>query len=762
MKSAAYKIVKPVINATAPLFKGKLLKTFQAMSPRISETEKQVLEIGDVGIEGDIYAGKIDWQALYAREKHRLSDEEKAFLEGPVEELCRMIDDYEVYEGKEQDIPQKAWDFIRENKFLGMIIPKQYGGLEFSALGHSMVIHKLASRNFTAAINVMVPNSLGPAELILHYGTEEQKEHWLPLLAEGKEIPCFGLTEPNVGSDATAIETTGTVKKDDDGKPYLHIDNVNKRYITLAPIATLIGLAVNVKDPDRILSDNPEPGITVALVKRDTPGLEIGDRHQAMRVPFQNGPIRCAEEGIKVPVEDFVVGGAKNVGKGWPMLVTLLSVGRGISLPSVSLAGMKMALRITGAYGRVRKQFGLPVGEFEGVKKHLGEMAGLTYIAEATRVATLRTIDDKKIPSVATAMVKYHLTENMRRTVTDAMDILGGKAVMHGPQNLIQRMYTTIPIGITVEGANIMTRNFMIFGQGSVRAHPYLLDEVAATENPNAKEGANQLWDLLMNKHIPNLLENADKAKYLGRKKPGNSIEGYKQQIERLSAAFNVAANISVTTIGAALKSKENLGARMGDVMSYLYMATCALEKFEDDGRPEADRPLVDWSCQWALEKAESALDEFIPNYKDYTAAAAKKVPLLRIVDMAKFLQKTTLPAGKKLSKPSDALTLKAADIILTPGEARDRLTEGVFHPAGEENNPINVLEKAFAQVIKTDPIEKTIRKAVKKGDLDSFDPAAAAKAGVISAEDAAALEKTNELVAKVVNVDHFTPAHFK
>ncbi len=770
MKNIGYKAVKPVINLLKPALKSTLMREFSRMKPRVSETEQQVLEIGDVGVEGEIYEGNVDWKEYLSRDKNDLTAEEQAFIDGPVEELCRMVDDYEVFDSAEQDISPQVWDFILKNKFLGMIIPKEYGGLEFSAKAHSEVVHKLGSRSFTAAISVMVPNSLGPAELILHYGTQEQKDHWLPRLAAGKEIPCFGLTEPNVGSDATSIETTGTVKLDDDGKPYLHIENLNKRYITLAPVATIIGLAVNVKDPDNILGKGEEPGITVALVKRDTPGLKIGNRHKGMEVPFQNGPIRCEDGGIKVSVEDSVVGGAEGVGKGWPMLVTLLSVGRGISLPSLSVSGMKTALRVSSAYGRVRKQFGMPVGEFEGVKKVIGEMAGLTYLSEATRVSTLRTIDSGMIPSVATAMVKYHLTEHLRKAINDGMDILGGKAVMYGPQNMLQRAYKSIPIAITVEGANLMGRNFMIFGQGSVRAHPYLLDEIAATDNPDKAAGENELWDLLINKHIPNLLDNTAVASSLGRKKPVNSVEGYKEQIKRLSAAFNVCANLSVITIGEALKAKENLGARMGDMMSYLYMATCALEQFERDGSPEEDRPLVDWACQWSLEKAEAALAEFIPNYEAFynemgegLKAKGKSIPpVIRLLNTAIRAQ-STLPKGQRLSKPSDKLALDAANVAMTPGEARDRLTSGLFlEQNAKGNDPVATLEEAFKHVLETDHLESRVRKAVKAGVLESHDLKGAVEAGVISSEEAGKLEKTQELVSKVVNVDDFGPEEFK
>ncbi len=760
MKSLAYQTVKPLISLSKPYAKAHLLRTFKAMSPRISETERQVLEIGDVGIEGEIYKGTIDWKGLFARDKHELSAEEQAFLDGPVEELCRMIDNYALYNSEEQDVPEEVWNFIKENKFLGLEIPKEYGGLGFSALAHSRIIEKISSRSFSAAINVMVPNSLGPAALILHYGTEAQKERWLRKLASGELLPCFALTEENAGSDATNIESRGEIRMGEDGKPYIEVTRLSKRYSTLAPIADLPGIALDIHDPDNLLGQGTHPGTTVVLVEKDTPGMVKGNRHKPAGVPFQNGTIKLGEGGMKLSIEDNVVGGIDGVGKGWPMLVELLSVGRGISLTSVSTAAMKMSTRIASAYGRVRKQFGMPVGEFKGVKKVIGEMAGLTYISEATKISTLRTIDSGKIPSVATAIVKYHLTEHMRECVINGMDILGGKAVMQGRQNLLADLYQALPIGITVEGANIMTRNFMIFGQGSVRAHPYILDEIAAAENENKTEAANQLWNLLMNQHIPNILENADKAKRMGRNAPEQSIDGYKQQIERLSAAFNLAANTSVITIGGALKKEETLGARMGDVMSYLYMAVAALEKFEADGRPQADQPLVDWSCQWALEKAEEALAEFIPNYRDYLQGVARKQPMMGRIDLARFLEKNVLPKGRMLGKPTDKLTFEAAEIVMTPNADRDRLTDNVFLPdETEADSPVMAVEKAFGHVVETDPLERMIRKAVKSGELASPDLDGAVSAGIINAADAERIRTSRKLTADVVRVDEFPPA---
>ena len=769
MKKTAYKLANPAINLTKPALQGKLRGVFLKMSPSVSETEKQVLEIGDVGIEGEIYAGKIDWEAFLGRDRQPLSAEEQAFLDGPVEELCKLLDDREIYDSKEQDIPKEAWDFIKENKFLGLEIPKEYGGLGFSAYAHSQIIQKISSRSFSGAINVMVPNSLGPALLILNYGTDKQKKELLPKLASGELIPCFALTEDEAGSDATNVQSTGEVRIGEDGKPYIHVTHLSKRYSTLAPIADLPGLALDIKDPDNLLPEGAKTGLTVVLVDKKTPGLEKGNRHKPAGVPFQNGTIRCAEEGMKLSIEENVVGGYEGLGKGWPMLVTQLSIGRGISLPAVSTAGMKLATRLASSYSNVRKQFGLPISQFEGIKGPIGEMAGLTYISDAARRSTLATIDNGQIPSVVTAIVKYHLTENMRKCVIDAADILGGKAVMQGPSNPLFRSYQALPIAITVEGANIMTRNFMIFGQGSVRAHPTILDEIAASENEDIKEGASELWELLINKHIPNLLENAAKAKSLGKIKPTNSFEGYKEQIERLSAAFNVAANLSVITIADKLKSKELLSARMGDVMSYLYMATCAMEKFVEDGSLEEDRPLMEWSVEWSLEKAAEALAEFIPNYLEYYKEYDEKMkergkrinPVVRMLNTMIPIS-DTLPKGRLLSKPLDRKTLAAADVVMKPGEARERLLSETFVPKDDLNEPVGLFEQAFEKDLIAQAITKKIKSAIKEGTLESFDLDEAVKQGVISLEDLEAVMVAKELEKDVVAVDEFEPSHFK
>lgn len=725
------------------------------MSPRISQTESQILEIGDTGVEGEIYAGKIDWQALESRGLTPLREEEQAFLDGPVEELCRMAGEYETFESEEQDIPPAAWDFIREKGFLGMIIPKEYGGLEFSALAHAQVIQKLASRNFTAAISVMVPNSLGPAELILHYGTDGQKQHWLPRLAKGEEIPCFGLTEPAAGSDATGITARAIVEKDERGAPVLHIENLDKRYITLAPVATLIGLAVSVEDPDDILGLGKKPGITVALVPRDTPGLEIGNRHRPMDLPFQNGPVRCAPEGIRIPVDEGVVGGRAGVGKGWPMLVTLLSAGRGISLPTVSVAAMKSSLRTVSAYTGVRRQFGQPLSAFEGVGMAVGEIAGLTYLSEAVRLSTLRTIDGGAIPSVATAMVKYHLTETMRKVVNNAMDILGGKAVMNGPRNLVQRLYRSVPVAITVEGANIMTRNLMIFGQGGVRAHPWLLEEMEAAKGDDMEEAAEHLWDLVVGHHIPEVLANMEKARTLGKKTPDSSLEGCRLQLERLCAAFNVAANLCVATVGGKLKYKESLSARMGDAMSNLYMAVCVLEKFANDGSREEDRPFAEWACAVTLHRAETALAEFIPNYAEFLRAESKKNPMLRTVDLARLLEKTVFPKGRRLAPPTDSRTLALARAVSAPGELRDRLTAGLYDPGDEPGNPAATLEKAFQATARAREAERKRAEALRAGTLAPSETLADAVAkGILTDGEAADIKQAEDLAAAVIAVD--------
>lgn len=731
----------------------KVLKTFNQAVPPLSKTEKEALESGTVGWDAELFTGKPDWDVLLGLPKPELTEEEKAFLEGPVEELCAMIDDWEISNSEERDVPPYIWDHLKKHKFFGLEVPKEYGGHGFSTLMHSEVLMRVGSRSMSAAINVMVPNSLGPASIVLHYGTDEQKKTLLPRLCSGQEIPCFALTEPKVGSDATSVETKGTVYRDSNGKIRIRVDNINKRYITLAPVATLVGLAINLEDPENLLGQGEKPGITVALVSRNTPGLEIGNRHKPMDAAFQNGPIRGA---IEIGIDD-IVGGLKGVGKGWPMLVEQLSVGRGISLPAVSTSSAKLAARAVGAYSRIRRQFGLPVGKFEGVEEAMARIAGLSYLADAARTATVQMIDRGENPAIPGAILKYHLTENARKAVIDGMDVLGGKAVMAGPQNLLANIYRGMPIAITVEGANIMTRNLIIFGQGSVRAHPYLLKELEAAAQKDSDKAAKDLSKLLR-KHVANVMGNAARSFLLdvsngrGSKPPVDDVDTaqYYRHVNRLSASFNLAANVTLGLLGGDLKRKERVSARLGDVLSHLYLASCALRHYEVQGRQKEDLPLVEWACRYSLNKAEEALEDLLDNYPNDV--------------VAKALGFMIFPRGRLVKKPSDKMDHAVAKIIYNPGEARDRLTAGIFLPGHNQgDDPLYRIEKALDLTVRTEYLEKKIKTAQQDGSLppaSSMDELLkkAIFHGVISDEEEKLFREADAARNAVINVDDFAP----
>lgn len=638
----------------------------------VSDTERTALESGTVGFEGSLLNGNPDWKTLAAIPDGTLSDEEQAFLDGPTNELCAMIDDWQMFQGDEQDLPPAVWDFIKEQGFLGMVIAKEYGGKGFSALAHSAVVKRIASRSFAGCINVMVPNSLGPGELITHYGTPEQKEYYLPRLANGDEVPCFGLTEPDAGSDATSIRTTGYVKKDAKGNVQIHIPQVNKRYITLAPIATLLGLAFQLKDPDNILglkntqtSPDGDLGITLALVERGTKGLQVGNRLKPMGVPFQNGTIRG---DITIPVTS-VIGGEKGIGQGWRMLMEALSIGRSISLPATSSAATEVSAYAAGAYAGTRKQFGLPIGKFEGVTALLGEIAGLSYLSDAGRIATARMVDQGLRPVIPSAILKYHLTENMRVAVDHAMDILAGKAVISGPRNPINRAYQGIPVAITVEGANIMTRNMMIFGQGGVRAHKRVLKLLESIDNGDKRAYLSQGFGMVFDTIIRMWQSWVPQCCLAGNKYARDKqTQKYYKAIRKMSRAYNVLANLSYMSLQAQLKFKERVSARLGDVMSHLYLASTCLQKFENDGCPDHDRPFVQWGVHYSLHQAYIAARDLSYNFPVAGIGVAMR---LVIPDFSHY-------------KPSDKMDKEAADLILVPNQARENLTAGIYKPTAD------------------------------------------------------------------------------
>lgn len=727
----------------APLF-----RRFKAVLPRLSDTEQQALDAGTVGWDGELFSGNPDWRLLLATPPARLSAEEQAFLDGPVETLCRMIDDWRITH-HDHDLPPAAWDYIKREGFFGMILPREWGGLEFSSAAHSAVVMKLATRSITAAVTVMVPNSLGPGKLLLHYGTEEQKRRYLPRLAQGLEIPCFALTGPHAGSDAGAIPDTGVVCRGVwQGREVLGLRlDWDKRYITLGPVATLIGLAFRCRDPERLLGGGDDLGLTVALVPRDTPGVEIGERHIPLDIPFMNGPNRG--RGVFVPLEQ-VIGGRDGIGQGWRMLVESLSEGRGISLPALATGAGKAVSRFTGAYAAIRRQFNQPIGHFEGVEEPLARIAGLTYQMDAARRLTLAFLDRGEKPSVVSAIVKYHLTEKYRRVVNDAMDIHGGSGICLGPSNLVGRAYQAIPIAITVEGANILTRSMIIFGQGAIRCHPWVLKEFAAVHDADPRRGL-AAFDEALTGHARHLAATLGRA--LGRglsrgrsaRVPASRARRYYQTLAWMSAALALGSDAAMMTLGGSLKRRERLSARLGDVLSELYLSSAVLKRFRDDGEPEADWPLARWALQDSLYRMQESFRSLYRNLPGRPLAWA--------------LRWICFPTGFAFSEPSDRAAREAARLLLAPSASRERLTQGVFvHPDPDEKSA--QLEAAFALAHDLAPLEAQLRQLRRDGRLAAGTLAAqvaeAARAGLIDAESGRRFAAYQRLADAVIRVDAF------
>ncbi|HRN81319.1 acyl-CoA dehydrogenase [Nitrosomonas europaea] len=729
-----------------------VLRIFRKLLPQISQTEQEALDAGTVWWEGALFSGKPDWNQLLAYPKPELTPEEKAFLNGPVEQLCAMLDEWHITHER-HDLPPHVWQFIRENRFFSLIIPKEYGGLGFSALAHSEVVMKISSRSNTAAVTVMVPNSLGPAELLLHYGTEEQKDHYLPRLANGSEIPCFALTGPDAGSDAGSIPDTGIVCRGVfDGQPDVLGIRINweKRYITLGPVATLLGLAFRLYDPDGLLGNEKEIGITLALIPTSTLGIQIGRRHYPLNGVFQNGP--NSGKDVFIPM-DWVIGGQDKVGQGWRMLMNSLSVGRSISLPATSVGAAKLSAWSSGAYGRVRVQFKLPIGYFEGVEEALARIAGNTYMMDAARIMTAGAVDLGEKPSVISAIVKYHLTERSRQIINDAMDIHGGKGICLGPSNYLARTYQQTPVGITVEGANILTRNMIIFGQGAIRAHPFTLREIDAAWDQDKKRGL-RAFDEALTGHIVFTFRNAFHSLIYGfstrlvKDIPQNVTHetvNYYRQLTRFSAAFALLTDIAMLKLGGALKRRERLSARLGDILSMMYLCSATLKRFEDDGRPAADLPLLHWSVQDALYRTQQAFHEFLLNFPVSRTTRG----LLRFI---------VFPRGMRCLPPADSLSHEVARLILTPGEVRDRLTAGIYLPE-QDNEPLALLKKALACTIDCEPIEARLRQAVKDKAITAHEHEQINQAlaqGIITSKEAASLEQMKTLRRRVIMVDDF------
>lgn len=741
--------VRPLRKA---LITRRFMRAYLKLLPAMSQTEREALEAGTVWWDGELFTGAPRWSKLLSARPPQLSAEEQAFLDGPCEELCRMLDDWDITH-KRGDLPPEVWDYLKKKGFFAMIIPKRYGGLEFSAYAHSCVLAKIASRSVTASSTVAVPNSLGPAELLNHYGTEEQKNYYLPRLARGEEVPCFALTGPRAGSDAASIPDTGVVCRGQwQGRETIGLRlNFSKRYITLAPIATVVGLAFRLFDPEKLVGDTADVGITCALIPRNTPGMTIGRRHFPINIPFQNGPIQGND--VFVPL-DFIIGGPKMMGQGWRMLVEQLSVGRCISLPSNATGGAKAATWATGAYSRIRRQFNMPVGKFEGVEAVIARMVGLTYTIDAARSVTAGAIDGGEKPSVPSAMLKYHATEMSRVVANDAMDVHGGKGILLGPRNYLARGYESVPIGITVEGANILTRSLIIFGQGAVRCHPFVLREMNAARNPDRAQGVDE-FDRALFGHVGFTISNAVRSFIMAltharftRVPVTGPTARYFQHIVRFSASFAFAVDVAMLTLGGYLKKKENLSARLGDVLSCMYLASMVLKHHENQGRPDADLPIVEWACRNLLYRAQEQLHSFLRNFPNRFLAGVMRV--------------LVLPRGLTYSAPSDHLGHEMAELVTLPTESRERLCHFIYKTL-EPGNALGLLQEALVLAQTAEPIEKRIRvDGVKTGKVTALDlPGQIQQAyalGIISETEAATLREYDRKVMDIINVDDFEP----
>ena len=729
------------------------MRKYRKMLPTMSSTEREALDAGTVWWDGELFTGGPNWQKLMAAKVPELTEAEQAFIDGPCEQLCAMLDDWDITH-RRADLPAAVWAFIKTQGFFAMIIPRRYGGLEFSAYAHSCVLIKIASRSASASSTIAVPNSLGPAELLLHYGTEAQKNHYLPRLARGEDLPCFALTGPRAGSDAASIPDTGIICKGQwQGAEVTGIRlNFSKRYITLAPVATIIGLAFRLYDPDHLMGEKADLGITCALIPRDTAGVTIGRRHFPLNIAFQNGPIQGHD--VFVPLE-AIIGGFAMAGQGWRMLVEQLSVGRCISLPSSAAGGAKAAVYASGAYARIRKQFNTPIGSFEGIEQVIARMAARTYIVDAARSVTAGAIDGGEKPSVPSAMLKYHATEIGRMIANDAMDVHGGKGICLGPKNYLGRGYQIVPVAITVEGANILTRSLIIFGQGAVRCHPFVLKEMNAAKNPDRSIGVRE-FDAAVMGHIGFAISNAARSVILGltlarftRVPRTNGTERYFQHINRYSASFALATDVAMLALGGYLKKKETLSARLGDVLSAMYLASMVLKHHENQGREPADLPLVEWACRSLLYQAQEDLHQFLRNFPNRFLAA-----LMRLM---------IFPRGLTYFQPSDRLGRAIAELVMSPSAARERLTNYIYKTQ-ESHNHLGQLQEALELSTMAEPLEKRIRvDGVKTGRVTALDlPGQISQAlelGILNATEAAVLRDYDAKVLAIINVDDFDPS---
>ena len=739
---------KPVRRLALTRF---ILHSFHQVMPKMSETEQQALEAGTVGWTGDLFSGAPNWEKLLALPGPQLSTEEQAFLDGPVETLCSMLNDWEI--SRSMTIPVSVWDFLKANGFFSMIIPKKYGGKEFSALAHSAVIAKVSGVSTAVATTIGVPNSLGPAELLMHYGTDAQRDYYLPRLASGEEIPCFALTSPRAGSDASAIEDHGIIcEAEFEGKKQLCISlNWNKRYITLSPVATLLGLAFKLYDPNKLIGEQEELGITCALIPTKLPNVVTGRRHFPLNCAFLNGPTQG--NNVIIPV-DYIIGGVAMAGHGWRMLMECLAVGRSISLPSMVSGGSRRSTLCAGAYVRIRRQFNVYVGQFEGVQTVLARMVANVYALEAVRLFTVSSIDRGERPVVESAISKYHTTEFSRHIAMDAMDVHGGKGICMGPNNYLAQSYMELPIGITVEGANILTRSMIIFGQGAIRCHPYVLNELKAANNPDLAQGLID-FDKAVFGHAGFLISNQLRASWLsitgGRftRAPNGPLKRYYQQFSRFSAALAKVADDSMLAIGGALKRLENLSARLGDLLSYLYIGSAVLKHYSlaDEATQAEELPLVCWICDDLLYKLQNTMHDFLINFPNHWLGYGLRTHIF--------------PFGRHFNPPSDKLSMQVAELISKPGKLREHLSRGLYHTEGANNFVIN-LGKILEQAMAVEPLLHKINIAKRHKAIKGVNFAAliadAVEAKVVTAEEGEQLLNADAAKMTVINVDDFSP----
>jgi acyl-CoA dehydrogenase len=722
----------------------KVLKLMKPLFPPMSATERTALEAGTVWWDADLFGGKPRWQRLLDFQPPGLTPRERSFLENETEQLCRLVDGEEV--DRSGDLSEATWDHLKNAGFMGLIIPEKYGGLGFSAEANSAVVTKVSSHNVTLAVTVMVPNSLGPAELLLHYGTEEQKDYFLPRLAKGIDIPAFALTEPGAGSDAGGMTSTGVICRDEwEGEQVLGLRlNWNKRYITLASEASLLGLAFKAKDPDHLLGDVEDYGITCALVPTSLPGVVHDKRHDPLGVKFLNGP--TTGEDVFIPLS-LVIGEREGLGQGWRMLMDCLSAGRSISLPGLACGGTQVATRVISSYAQIREQFGMPIARFEGIEEKLAEIFGRTWSMDATRRITASAVAAGHKPSVISAIAKAYLTEGMRTVINDAMDVQGGAGICRGPRNVLAPIYQGAPIGITVEGANILTRTLIVFGQGALRCHPWAFAEMEAARRDDVKE-----FDRTFFKHVGHMFSTLGRASLLavsGGRLVGVPIDGpgaaHLRNFSRLSAAFALCAEGAMATLGGALKRKERLTGRLADALAWLYMGSCAVKRFEDMGRPAADVPLLEWTCRQAAWEIETALAAFLDNLPSRATA--------------RVLRPVIFPFGARARRPSDHLGAKVVRGVLEDADLRDRMTEGIHMPSSDKPG-LGAFEAGLAKLRAAQPLRSKLKAAVRAGTLPRMGTAAlldhAVEHGVLTGEERTVLRDFLETQWDLVQVDAY------